>query len=591
MKYIVIWIATLMFVASLANAEHVGDFAAIDHTGVHHQLSEYSTRRAVVLYAQANGCPVTRRGVHDLRAIEKRFQDQNVEFLLLNSNPQDSVQEIREEAQEFQFGLPVLKDETQFIAKTLSIRSSATVVVLDPATQTIVYRGPMNDRQTYDRQFKAAKTEYLAEALLAYLEGQPVVQPHQSVVGCLTSFNDLGQYDREPLSYTADIAPILTERCSECHRDGGVAPWAMTDYDTIAGWSSMIRNVLLTKRMPPGQVDPNVGSFMDNGHMISNGEVQQLLHWIDAGMAYGSGADPLQRVRPKTRTWERGEPDLIVEVPRQEIPGTGIIDYKYLVVDPGISEDRWIEAVEFLPGNAEVLHHAIAYVEHSPKAEAGLTDVAGIRKYDANWSQIMGYTPGKAGAFAFPQNTGRFVAANSRMMINLHYTTTGKPAADASRIGLYFHKKPPTFPLHRPAIINVEFAIPPNDPAYEVSSEISIAHDALLFSVSPHMHYRGKSMRFEAVLPNNEVVDLISIPDYQFDWQMNYVFEEPIAVPAGTRIKVHAVYDNSTANRFNPDPESWVYWGDQTFEEMFIGYVSYRKQGESQNMHKGVAAR
>jgi hypothetical protein len=268
--------------------------------------------------------------------------------------------------------------------------------------------------------------------------------------------------------------------------------------------------------------------------------------------------------------WPLGEPDIVVAMPASiSVPATGVLDYEYVHVPYEGTEDIWVKATDVLPGARSVVHHVLVFIrypEHlrylQPDYEGGLDGF------------FAGYVPGMAPSF-FPEGTAKFVPAGSEFVFQLHYSTTGKPADDVSKLGLYLNDGKPKRELFTRAASNTELAIPPGDPGYQADAKFRVRQDTVLYSMSPHMHYRGKNFKYVADFPDGSSEVLLNVPNYDFNWQTMYRFQEPKVLPAGTVIRCEGAYDNSAANPMNPDPESWVYFGEQTFEEMFIGYLRY----------------
>ncbi|MGB4248316.1 MAG: hypothetical protein WBJ75_11405, partial [Pseudohongiellaceae bacterium] len=375
--------------------------------------------------------------------------------------------------------------------------------------------------------------------------------------------------------------PILAENCASCHRDGGIAPFAMDSHAMVQGWSPMIREVLMTKRMPPGQIDPHVGSFT-NDYVLSAEEQKTLISWIEAGSVKDGESDPLAALTWPESKWAYGEPDLIVKVPPQEIPATGVLDYRTVMVPfEGLDRDRWVRASQYIAGDRTVLHHTLnAVIPPGARPTA-----AAFLESDPNAAFITPYIPGAEPHMEKP-NTGGLLQAGSMLGLQLHYTTTGKATTDASEIGIWFYPDDQVPEERRSGECACIFPdtwtdIPAYDPNFEQSQSITINGDAHLLSFIPHMHFRGKNMRFAAHYPDGSVEQLINIANYNYNWQLDYQLAEPKFVPAGTKIVVTAAFDNSTQNKANPDPARVVPWGQQSWDEMFFGQVYWKYVDQS----------
>jgi peroxiredoxin len=549
-----------------AESTDVGDFALLDHQGFFHQLSRYGDQDAVVLFVHGNGCPIARLAVPALKEVREKFSDQKVKFLMLNANVQDNLDAIRDEDREFNIDFPILVDNSQLVAELLGVKRTCEVFVINPETMQIAYRGPINDQFDYEVQRETAQHHYLADALSSVLAGEQVATQTRAVQGCLVSFPTRKADQKRGISYVKEIAPIVESRCASCHQPNGIAPFAMDSHEAVLGWSDMIRETVMTTRMPPGQVDTEFGDWSDV-HFITDEEKSTLLHWIDAGAPKDGDEDPLTKIvgRPETR-WPLGEPDLIVDIPPQEVPATGIVDYIYVTLPLGLEEEKWVSGYEFYIDNPAVVHHITTS-----------TVIVGEEDDDQNPNDssrtgFAGFAPGNP-RLIYPENVGYRVGPGSAIRASLHYTPNGKAVTDHSKIGLYFRDNEPDYEIRRWSPGNAKFVIPPHDGDVPVRAERLVKHDTHLFNLQPHMHVRGKRVSYTAIFPDGTERKLLSVPNYQFNWQMIYTPKEPIFLPKGTTMVVEGAFDNSSMNLTNPDPSQEVRWGDQSWDEMFLGHT------------------
>jgi hypothetical protein len=353
----------------------------------------------------------------------------------------------------------------------------------------------------------------------------------------------------------------------ECHREGEIAPFALDSYDEAAGWADMVAEVVRENRMPPWHASPDHGSFANDRSMTPE-EKQVLYDWAAAGAPQG---DPAELPEPPqfVSGWQLPrEPDMIIPVSPEpySVPATGMVKYEYFTVDPQIVEERWLAAAELLPGNRAVVHHILCFTR--PKGERG--GIAAERGF------LVGYVPG-ARVQPFPPGMAKRIPANHELVFQVHYTPIGTPQLDHSKLGLVFADPSTiTHEVITSSAVQPRFRIPPHDPSYKVSA---ITPERLpsseLLSLSPHMHVRGKAFRYELVKPNGERETLLDVPQYDFNWQTTYEFSSPLQLEDGSRIACTAHYDNSANNLNNPDPTATVGWGDQTWDEMMIGYFHY----------------
>jgi hypothetical protein len=553
--------ATLTFMASgPAASEQVGDFALLDHQGYFHHMAWYDNNRAVVFLVQTNASQAARDAVPAYRRTMEKYADQDLVFMMLNpvGEPRAAVAQT---AASYGLEIPVLIDDAQIVAASAKAATAGEVLVYDPRSFSIVYRGPAGG------DLERALDEVLAGSAVS----NPVVAVRGEAIGFPARERDLAG----GVSYSRDVAPILAENCASCHRDGGIGPFALDSHTVAQGWSPMIREVLMNKRMPPGQIDAHVGEFL-NGNTLTVAEQQKILHWIEQGSPKDGAGDPLAELEWPESVWAYGEPDLIIEVPAQQVPATGVLDYIRLTVPIDLDEDRYVRASQYVAGDRTVLHHTL----NDLIGPGGRDDPEG-----AGGAYVQPYVPGVE-AYHEPESTGGLLRAGSSISLQLHYTTMGRETVDASRIGVWFYPEGEV-PEKRMSgqcacIFTREWEnIPPFDPNFEQSTSIIIPRDAYVHSFLPHMHFRGKYMRFEAHYPDGTVEQLINIANYSYSWQITYQLAEPKLVPGGTRIVATAAFDNSTQNPANPDPARSVPWGQQSWDEMMFGAVRWQYVDQS----------
>jgi peroxiredoxin len=559
---------------ALAPGDRVDNFMLLDHEGEAHELYYLSDKKAVVIMVQGNGCPIVRHQLPRLAEIRDAYEEKGVAFLLINSNLQDHRDTIAHEAAEFDIGFPILVDESQLIGESMGFERTAEVFVIDPNNRwRLAYRGPVDDRVSYAAQRAEANRHYLVDALDAVLAGGPVQVATAEAEGCLINFP--GRRDREAhaqISYSETVAPMLVDNCVACHRDGGIGPFAMRDYDVVKGFAPMIREVVRTQRMPPWHADPHYGTFQ-NAIGLTVEETQTLVHWIEAGAPRGDGPDPLvAAMAQEWPEWPLGEPDLVVELPPFEVPPTGVIPYLHPTVDNPLDHDVWVRAVDFIPGDRSVVHHIIAghtfqRDEHSRQGLLG--------------EGLAGYVPG-AVPTVFPEDTGVLLRADAQFVLQMHYTTSGRATTDVTRMGLYFHDTPPRHERQNTVLINPRFRIPPYAKRHTASAERVFERPVIIYSLLPHAHYRGRASEFRVIYPDGTEEVLLSVPLYDFNWQHTYILEEPKHLPAGSTLVHTTTWDNSPQNRANPDPSVEVGWGLQSWDEMLFGAVSYRYVDEEE---------
>jgi hypothetical protein len=348
----------------------------------------------------------------------------------------------------------------------------------------------------------------------------------------------------------------------------------MSSHAMVMGWSPMMKEVVMTKRMPPGQIDPHVGMPIKDVAGLTIEEKQKLIQWIDQGSPRGEGPDLLTALEFEDPEFSLGEPDIVLDVTPQAIPATGVIDYRYVPVELNLDKDVWVSGIEFLPGDRQVLHHVITYLQ-SP---ADKTEDDG-RNNDGTGLGIGGFAPGRQ-PDAFQDNSGRLIPAGSNLLLQMHYTTSGRETVDATRIGIFLHDEPPKYVMSGGVAGQRRFMIPPGAKEHRLRGEELIERDAYLYEMMPHMHFRGKYMSYAAQFPDGTSKTLLSVPKYDFNWQFKYELDEPLFLPAGTKLIAQGAMDNSDRNPGNPDPTRPVFFGLQTMHEMFFGFTTIRYVGD-----------
>ena len=371
------------------------------------------------------------------------------------------------------------------------------------------------------------------------------------------------------VTFTRDVAPILYNRCVECHRPGEIAPMSFLTYQEVRPWAKSIRDKVVDRTMPPWLADPQYGHFA-NDRRLSKKEIDTIVAWVNADAPKGDDKD-MPRAPKFVEGWTLGQPDVVLTMKEEfSVPADGVVPYKYFTVPTDFTEDKWIQAVELRPGNRRVVHHIIAFVQEPGQKTSG----------SGGTNNMLGGTAPGDPPNKFPAGTGKLVKAGSNLILQLHYTPNGEAAKDRSSVGLFFAKEPVQKTSMTGMALNAQFVIPPGDPNFEVKSSWVAREDVRLVSLMPHMHVRGKDFVYTLVYPDGRSEVILRVPKYDFNWQLSYKFTTPIPLPKGTRVECVAHFDNSTNNKFNPDPAKEVRWGDQTWEEMMIGWFGYTRDSE-----------
>jgi len=374
-------------------------------------------------------------------------------------------------------------------------------------------------------------------------------------------------------TFTKDVAPILFKSCVECHRPSGMAPMSLMTYEDARPWARAVRQKVVAREMPPWGADPAIGKF-SNDVSLKPSEIDTITAWVDAGAPQGNPAD-LPKAPTFAEGWSIGKPDLVFKMQEPyTVPADGTVPYLYMTIPTNLKEDIWIRGVELKPTDRRVVHHIIStLVEGSGEAP----DPKPKPTRDPNRKEIGaglgGLVPGRLYGL-YEEGVARKIPAGTNIVLQMHYTTIGQPIVDQTEIGVVLAKEPPSKLRQEAggAIPNMGFVIPPGDPNYEVTGKLTFDRDTYLSTMYPHMHVRGKDATYTLVHPDGREEVLLRVPKYDFNWQLSYKLAEPKFVPKGSTLKVTMHYDNSRANRFNPDPAAEVRWGEQTWEEMMLGY-------------------
>lgn len=532
-----------------------GNFQLVDHAGNAHELFRQVDAAAVVIVPIATDCAQTAAAAEALGGRVEAFADRGIVFLALNPSPDASRDATAEWAATVGLDVPVLLDPSQTVARSLGATHSGQALVIMPAAEwAIAHRGSMHP-------------DALGIALDAVLAGD-TPDDGPAAAGTAIAF----AVDQREISFQHDIAPILAEKCITCHHDGGIGPFAMSSLRRVRGWAPMMAETILTERMPPWHADPYHGDYR-NTLGLSTEERALLLAWLEAGTPddLDGAPDPIAAAADAfDDDWALGEPDLIVSMfEQEELPAEGVIDYRYRYIPSGLTEDKWVRAVEVKAGNPSVVHHALIFILY-PKEYRHLQPDArgGLNGYFA------AFLPGAA-IEPFPNGSAQWVPAGSTFVFQMHYTVTGRPETDLTRMGLYFADEQPQYEFRMAGANNTRFEIPPQTTDFPTTASYRFDDAVTLWAASPHMHYRGSRFRFEVRPPDASPFTVLSVPRFDFNWQPLYFFEEPVPVPAGTTIFCEGAFDNSPLNPMNPDPDATVRFGEQSFEEMFIGYLGY----------------
>jgi len=500
-------------------------------------------------------------------------------FWLIDSNQEDTRSNILVQATALGIsnGPPILHDYAQLVARAYHAGITPEAIAIDTVSLGIFYRGAMDDR--IGSNAGVTTQSYLSNALVNFLAGQTVTPSGSAPSGCPITLKP----KFPAIFYSTEIAPLLQAKCVRCHSPGNIAPWSMTNYDIVALFAPKIQNEVRAGRMPPWHADRAYGSFT-NDFSLKPDDAAKLLQWIDDGTPRGTGPDPLAAEITTTNypfAWPTslGPPDVVYKIPVQSIAATGVDNggnYRYIdVVNTLITSNVWLRAAVTRPGNTKVVHHCLVF--------DGSTTGSGLDGF------FSGYVPG-ADANSFPPNTGKLLTNGQTLRFQMHYVTVGTLQTDETELGLYISPVPPTYPLQTKSAFNLFFSIPANSAQYQTTASFpssgTWATNILVFDIEPHMHFRGDWFKYEVVYANNTRETLLSVPNYVFHWQSSYRLTQPKYIPKGAKIVCTGGYDNTTQNLDLRDaeissgdarflPSRTVGFGQQSYDEMFIGYMNY----------------
>jgi peroxiredoxin/mono/diheme cytochrome c family protein len=583
-------VAPIDRVAQLPAAEESAapiSFSLKDVAGHNVALTDFRDKKAVAVVFTGTECPVSNYYVLRLKELHAKYAPKGVQFLAVNSNPQDSAEGVADHAKREGIPFLVLKDADQKVAELLHAERTPEVVLLD-GHRTICYRGRIDDQFGVGFRRPKPNRRDLAEALDEVLAGKPVSVARTQVTGCLIARSKKTAPSGK-ITYSNQIARLFQKNCQECHRPGEIGPFSLLTYGQAKGWADMIHETIDSGRMPPWYADPHYGKFA-NDRRLSKEDKETLLAWIAQGCPEGDEKD-LPQPKEWHEGWWIGKPDVVISMPKDfMVPadgGKGGVPYQYFSVPTNFTEDKWIQAAEARPGNRAVVHHIIAFVTEPANAKrpsegrrAGRGDGLGY---------LVGVAPGEEG-LVLPPGMGKKIPKGASITFQMHYTPNGVAQKDRSSLGLIFCKEPAKQLVRTAAISAHELKIPAGDGNYQTKSSAKYDKETVILSFMPHMHLRGKDFEYRVKYPDGRTDVVLSVPRYDFAWQMRYVLAEPLRLPAGSTVLCTAHFDNSRNNPNNPDPTRTVTWGQQTWDEMMIGWMQYYHPDEKVDLRQAVRA-
>ena len=550
-------------------------FTTLD--GKTHTLDTLTKHGPLVFAFLATECPVAQRYTMRLKRLHAEFTSHT--FVAVYANENDSVDDVKAYVAKAESPFHVVKDTTGKLAHTFGATMTPQVFVLD-TSRTLQYRGAIDDNRYETR----VKHHYLRDALIATRDGTTVPVQETPAFGCTIHLPETAF--PEEITYSEHIAPILQKQCQTCHRQGEVAPFTLIDYSDAKAWATEIAEYTQARLMPPWKPAPGYGDFK-NERRLTDTEIEMIAHWVESGAPAGD----LDAVPPAPEFhdgWALGEPDWIAEMPVEyEIEPEGEDEYRQFIIPTNFDTDMYVQAVDVQPGNRKTVHHVIAYLDVNGEArkldaqdpKPGYVTEGTGPGFDSAGT-VGGWAPGVT-PVVLPEGVGYLLPKGADIVMQVHYYRTGHLERDRTRLGLYFSKTENTTKLHIGDATNSDFVIPPGDGWHEVLADKHFKRDVYLLASMPHMHLLGRDMRLVATTPEGIKHDLIWIQDWDFNWQDVYHYEDPLFLPAGTRVELVAHFDNSAGNPANPhDPPVPVGWGEKTTDEMCIGFLYYVKASE-----------
>lgn len=523
---------------------------------------------ATVLVFSSAKCPVAAVLAPRISEFIINYQKSGARFLFVNAQAGETAEAFAEFARKVNITENAWLDPGQKIADALGVATTSEVLVLDAKYQ-IAYRGAVDDQYIPGARKPEPKRYYLREALDAVLAGrQPAVKVTKAE-GCRIG-RERKDVRAANVNFNNNVAPILQKHCSSCHQPGEVGPMSLLNYQDAADMSLMIGEVVENGRMPPWHADARFGKW-SNERRLSGAEKQTILDWVKAGAPKGDGPDITIPVTPPAEksSWHIGAPDLVLHTPKQQIPAQGTIEYRYINIPTGLTEDRWVQAAEVHAGARQNVHHILVFCKYPKARKSEEPPIDGGLEGGFFASLVPGDMPN-----IWPAGTGKLLPAGSSLMFQIHYTANGVENSDVSEIGLRFCKEKPSKTVTTRGITQRKLRIAPGDPAAQYSASWFVPSNIEILALSPHMHYRGKSFQYE-VRKDGKSEIILSVPKYDFNWQAVYRPAKPVIIEKGSTLKCSGEFDNSAANPANPNPAATVKFGEQSWEEMFIGYVDY----------------
>lgn len=571
-------------IASEAEIQNGFQTRALDGTEV--DLTANSKQQPLTLIAFLGAqCPMAKVYGPRLNQLQQEFSPEQLRVIGINSNSQDSFADVTEYVKAHGVEFEFIRDPNNLIADQFAATRTPEVFLLDSELH-VLYHGRIDDQYFPGVTRSAPDRQDLKIAITEALAGKPISVAETKATGCLIGrvrASSAVPTVENSITYSGQIVPLLKKHCIECHRTGEIGPFEMTDYVEVAGWADTMLETIDNGRMPPWHAEQGIGDF-HNARSMPESDRQLFRDWIAGGLKPGDDASPtsnnsvaeaaaIATTNPNSKLegWPLPEPpDIVVEMRNRPfvVPADGIVEYQYFVADPKLTEDRWIKAARVIPGSRAVVHHAIVFIR---PPDGGKFRGVGL---------LSAYVPGQQ-FVPFPEGSAQKIVAGSQLVFQMHYTPNGLKQPDTSKIAISFaNDDEVTNEVYTLIALEQEFEIPPRKADYVVSTTLPwYPKNGQLLSVAPHMHYRGKSF----VLEDESGQPLLSVPNYDFNWQHTYAYRKALPFSDIGKLKINVGFDNSSDNPFNPNPNEWVTWGDQTWEEMAVAFFQVSEPRKPSN--------
>lgn len=547
---------------------YIKDIEFQDVAGTSHRLSEFASAKATVIAVTSTSCPLSKKYLPTLVRLAQKYNQNGIRFVLVNPVATDKTEAIQQAAKQLGKDGLYVHDKQGQISAELGLTSTTDAILLDPA-RTVRYHGAVDDQYGFGYAVEAPRKNYLVWAIEEFQSGHPLVIAATEAPGCHLDAEKASSADTS-ITYHNRISRLVQMNCGECHRDGGVAPFSLSTSDDLLSHAKMIETVVTRGTMPPWFAVPTAKQKSNpwvNDCSLSDSDKKDLLAWLKGDHPLGDPKDAPVAAK-YSDGWTIGTPDLVVKFPEPvPIQATGFMRYKNITVETGLDEDKWVQGIEIRPGAPEVVHHILVFARppRVPNQKGSAGD-------EINYWGI--YVPGNNKQI-YSDGFARKLPKGSQIRFQMHYTPNGKETEDTTQMGLVFADKEPANEVKTASLVNAWFEIPPGADNHEDSAKFKLQSDVTVMGYLPHMHLRGKACRYEAITPDGKRETLLDIPRYDFNWQLLYRYSEPRVFTKGTILKFYASFDNSDKNPANPNPKMAVRWGDQTYDEMLLGYIEY----------------